>query len=558
MNRRALAAWLANLILLAALFAIVGWPLTATVLESSGIAISPSSLPPGELLLPPADEAAQLANRPWNLAKNSLALVGLTEAIAMPLGILLAVILVRTRVWGRRLWLGILAALLFVPMPLHATAWLGAIGNAGRSQAIGAVPILVGIPGAAFVHAVAAIPWIVFLVGIGLRHVERGLEESARLDLPLWRVLWSITLRRSLGAIVAALLAVAVLTAGDMTVTDLLQVRTYSEEVYIQSQLGDGPLAAARVALPPLVVLMPLLLGCGWWLTRFDPARVASAQSRIERWELGAWRFPVSLFAGGVVGGLLGIPLYALCWRAGRVADPSSPLAAPLHWSVSGLAGTLKGAWVDVTMASYLMPSPLLSSVAWGTAAATVVTILAWIMAWKARDRGTWQAIIGTCVALLLAAPGPITGMALQLAYRDAAIVERRSLIYDTPVIVVLALTARALPYAVLIFWPPLRAIPTAFLEGARVDGYRTWKVAVPLSRGAIATAWGVAFVLAFGELPASNIVSPPAVQTLPIFVWRLLHTGVESHLAGVGLILLLIFGAVSLLSARPLERLLE
>jgi iron(III) transport system permease protein len=67
-----------------------------------------------------------------------------------------------------------------------------------------------------------------------------------------------------------------------------------------------------------------------------------------------------------------------------------------------------------------------------------------------------------------------------------------------------------------------------------------------------------VAFVLAFGELPATNIVSPPAVQTLPIFVWRLLHTGVESHLAGVGLILLVIFGTVSLLSARPLERLME
>jgi iron(III) transport system permease protein len=558
MNWRAVEAWLANSALLTALILVVGWPLTATVLESAGIAVSPSILPPGELLFPPADEAAQIAKRPWHLAKNSLALVGLTELIAMPMGILLAVILVRTNAWGRRLWLGVLAALLFVPMPLHATAWLGAIGNAGRSQAIGAVPILVGIPGAAFVHAVAAIPWIVFLVGIGVRHVEGDLEESARIDLPLWRVLWTITLRRSLGAIVAASLAVAVLTAGDMTVTDLLQVRTYSEEVYIQSQLGDGPLAAAQVALPPLAVLMPLLLGCVLWLTSFDPARVASPQSRAGRWTLSAWKWPVGLFAGGVVGGLLGIPLYALCWRAGRVADPSSPLGSPLHWSLGGLVGTLKGAWVDVTMASYLMPSPLLSSVAWGSAAATVVTILAWSMAWKARNRGIWQAIIGTCVALLLAAPGPITGMALQLAYRDAVIVERRSLIYDTPVIVVLALTARTLPYAVLILWPPLRAIPRAFLEGARIDGYQPWKVAIPLSRGATATTWGVAFVLAFGELPATNIVSPPAVQTLPIFVWRLLHTGVESHLAGVGLILLVIFGTVSLLSARPLERLME
>jgi iron(III) transport system permease protein len=94
------------------------------------------------------------------------------------------------------------------------------------------------------------------------------------------------------------------------------------------------------------------------------------------------------------------------------------------------------------------------------------------------------------------------------------------------------------------------------------VDGYGPWgvarRVAIPLSKGPIATAWGVSFVLAFGELPATNIVCPPAVTTLPIFVWRLLHTGVESHLAGVGLILLVIFGAVSLVAARPLERMLE
>ena len=30
----------------------------------------------------------------------------------------------------------------FVPLPLHATAWLGALGNAGRAQAFGIRPII--------------------------------------------------------------------------------------------------------------------------------------------------------------------------------------------------------------------------------------------------------------------------------------------------------------------------------------------------------------------------------------------------------------------------------
>ncbi len=51
------------------------------------------------------------------------------------------------------------------------------------------------------------------------------------------------------------------LTAGDMTVTDLLQVRTYAEEAYVQFTLGRGPADAAVVSVPPLLVL-----GVAIWL----------------------------------------------------------------------------------------------------------------------------------------------------------------------------------------------------------------------------------------------------------------------------------------------------
>ena len=179
--------------------------------------------------------------RPARLAIETTGLVLATEALALPLGVLLAVLLFRTDIWGRRGLLAIIALAAFVPMPLHATAWLGALGNAGRMQALGVRPILVGRFGAAVVHALAALPWVVLLAGVGLCAVEPELEESALLDFGPWRVLTRITLRRAIGAIAAAALAVAVLTAGDMTVTDLLQVRTYAEEAYVQFILGRGP-----------------------------------------------------------------------------------------------------------------------------------------------------------------------------------------------------------------------------------------------------------------------------------------------------------------------------
>ncbi len=106
--------------------------------------------------------------------------------------------------------------------------------------------------------------------------------------MPPLSVLTRVSLRRSISTIAAAALAVAVLTAGDMTVTDLLQVRTYAEEAYVQYILGRGPGEAALVALPPLLLLGVLILIVGRWLARSDPARLISSLARPRTWRWGA------------------------------------------------------------------------------------------------------------------------------------------------------------------------------------------------------------------------------------------------------------------------------
>jgi iron(III) transport system permease protein len=523
-------------IVIGALTAILIWPAVAIVREAL---ISSEPVAAGSLFDPLAMTGT--VARPLRLALETLRVVAVTEAIALPAGVVLALLLFRTDLWGRRVLLGLASMSLFVPMPLHATAWLGAIGNAGRSQALGGAPILVGWFGAAFVHAMAAQPWVVLIAGLGMRTVERELEESALLEMPAWRVALAVTVRRSVGAIAGAALAVAVLTAGDMTVTDLLQVRTYAEEVYLQAQLGKGP-AAVMVTLPPLLVLGSLIVVGANLLVRADPARIASTQVRARMWRLEGWRVPLGILVMAVAGGLLSVPIYGLIWRAGRVAG-SAAKGLPPHWSPHGLAGTLVGAWQDVSLPSYLMPSPLVGSVICASLGATVTVILAWLLAWKCRAPGPWRWVTTACVAVSLAAPGPIVGMAFKHAYLSIPF------IHNTATIVIMGYVLRTLPYALIVLWPTLRAIPEEYLESAAVDGRGPWgqirTIALPLSRAAILAAWGVAFVFALGELPATNILLPPGLTTIATLVWALLHTGVESHLAGVGLILLLIFGAV-------------
>jgi iron(III) transport system permease protein len=286
-------------------------------------------------------------------------------------------------------------------------------------------------------------------------------------------------------------------------------------------------------------------------LLRADPARVASTRLRARTWRLGPWRLPLGLGATLGVGGVLAVPIYGLLWRAGRVAGAAAR-GQPPYWSAHGLAGTLSAAWKDVALPSWLMPSPLLATLGLAALGASATAALAWLLAWKARRPGPWRLAAAAAAALALATPGPVAGMALKLAYLP--IPE----IHDTGAIVVLGYVLRTLPYALLVLWPALRALPETYFEAAAVDGYgpvgRTMLVALPLSAGALAAAWGTAFVLALGELPTTNIVLPAGLTTLASLVWGLLHTGVESHLAGVGLILLAFFGLTGFLAALILR----
>jgi iron(III) transport system permease protein len=350
------------------------------------------------------------------------------------------------------------------------------------------------------------------------------------------------------GALAGAALAVAVLTAGDMTVTDLLQVRTYAEEAYVQYQIGHGPHAASAVTLPPLLVLGTLVALLARGLLRADPARLATATAagRGKVWHLGRGRVPLGLLVALITGPLVALPLYSLAWWAGRVGGSAAMGQGP-RWSLAGLAGTLRAAVADAA-------GPLVDSLVWSALGASATVVLAWALAWVSRTPGVWRWVVVATVALTLATPGPVVGMALVLAWIPVPP------LFDSPLMIVLADVLRTLPFALLILWPAIRTIPPEWLHAAAVDGHGPWgqirRVAVPATRDALLAAWGVAFVLALGELPATNLVSPPGTTPLSVLIWGMLHSGVESQLAGVALIMLATIAAAGLLAGWALERL--
>jgi iron(III) transport system permease protein len=441
-------------------------------------------------------------------------------------------------------------------LPLQALAWLGSFGNLGRPQALGSAPILVGLFGAAFVHAMAALPWVVLIVGVGLLMVEPELEEAALLvDRPL-RVFVRVSLRRAVSAIAAAAVALAVLTAADMTVTDLIPLRTYAEECYTLAQLGLEPGRLAVRATLPQAVLLGICLGVvGARLVRMDPRRLALTTVAHRAWPLGRWRWPAFGVVLALVVFMAGLPLYGLVWRAGRVGVGITP-GQGASWSIEGLVGTLVRAWGDLQPGDLPWPRTyLVGSLVWCGLAAMLAVVLAWALVWLSRGDWRWRVVTLAVVVLTLATPGPIIGLALKLAY------VRVNWLNRTPGLLVAAYIVRGLPYAALFLWPVVAKLPQEWFDAAAVFGHtplsQAVRLGVPLTRGAILVAWLLVFALSLGELAAAYFVRAPGYDPLTILVWGMMHMGVESRLAGIGLILLAISGAVAGLAlycfeARP------
>ena len=228
------------------LLAIIGWPAIATVREAT-VAWSDRSGTQGPAggSLDPTGSAELLRDTGTTGAAASTGDRDRRPGCrysrsGSPLGVVVALFLFRTDVWGRRPLLALIGLSAFVPLPLACDRLAGRAGERRPRQAFGVRPILIGHFGAAVVHALATLPWVVLIVGVGFARSSPNWKSRRCSTYGPVGVLLKVTLRRAWGAIAAAALAVAVLTAGDMTVTDLLQIRTYAEEAYLQYSLGRG------------------------------------------------------------------------------------------------------------------------------------------------------------------------------------------------------------------------------------------------------------------------------------------------------------------------------
>ena len=477
------------------------------------------------------------------LLQNTLLLAAATCAVSVPLGVCLAWLLQRTDLPGRQAGKRLLTLLLFVPLYLQVAAWQAGFGLQGwHTLARAETPWLDGWTGAIWIHAMAAVPWVVLIVGAAFRLVEPELEEQALLDGSPRQVFFRVTLPAVGPAIAAATLWVAVTTAGEMTVTDLLGIRTYAEEVYTQIAIGQGPRAASLGLVPGIAGVATILTLGMIFAARLSPWGRPWTARPCRIFPTGRWRLPLALVAAAMVLILAGVPLGNLLAKAGVLVEQTAT-GRERTWSAAKCL-------TMVASAPWRCPREIGWSLLIGGLSATAAVAAAFPLAWLAR-RGHWRAVPAMLTAAIcLAVPGPLVGLAI-IGLLDRPELPPLVYLYDHSILAPwLALTIRSLPAAILVLGHALRTLPQDMLDNAAIDGAGPialiMRIALPERRAAIALAWLVALAVALADLATSILVVPPGVTTLSIHVFGLLHYGVEDRVAGICLAMVALFAFVA------------
>lgn len=478
---------------------------------------------PGVLLLETVVEDGSLDLEPWRNVLGDLdrwavllgntGIVLLTAAtVSLPAALVLAVLIFRTDLPLRGLWMSLLV--LAAAFPLYiihaaAVAITGITGARGSRLAVG------------LIHGVAHLPLLALVLGIVLRSVRRDLEESALLEgSSALGVLARVTLRRAAGGLAVALVLLCLLVTTDHTVSDLLQVRTFAEEVNTQFALEGRPDEPTLVSLPWALLLGGLLFALrGWFLGSTPlPAWRAPFCDGAPVFRLGAWRAPAALLVLLSVLSLILVPVALLLSRL------ESPLRL-LHFAH--------------------VFSPEIGTTVWTSfSAGALCALLGCGLAWCLVRRPRWRPLLAIYVVTVLAFPAPLIGIGIiHLLNRPGL----PAMLLDSPFVLVLAYTVRFLPVAMILMVPAVRALPREVETAARLDGasgLRTyWQIVSPLCARAMGLSLFVVAILSLGELSCSQLVAPPGYTTVSVRFFSLVHYGLDEDWAALCLFSVLAIG---------------
>lgn len=442
------------------------------------------------------------------LLLNSTIVCGVAVGVALTIGGVLGLLLMRTNLPGRMVLLAVTLFGACMPPYVITVFVLTFIPPGWFQQDDLAWTVRYFATGT--LYGLTYIPLATLLIGAAARAVDRDIEEQALLDASAFAVVRRVTLPLIRGALGATGLLIVLLVATDITISDVLLARTFAEECFTQFQIDRQRAGPLLTGLPVLLVLAVALLMAQARLRIAGGSTPWHAVTTPRIFALRRWRVVLGV---GVVLSIMvaaAVPLIGLC----------SKLTA--------------GAVATAAIGAALVRSTILA-----VTAAVIVVVPGLGLAWIAARGAWWRRFLVTGgVMLLLALPGPVVGISLiGLLNRPGPL----GWVYDHATVVVLAYVVRFLPIGILLLIPAMARTPVELEWAARVDGC-DWlgvhrHVRWPAARREAAVVALVVMILCFGEISSTVLVVPPGSETAAVRAFTLMHFGVYGDLAALTLL---------------------
>lgn len=465
--------------------------------------------------------------------------------IALPLGGLIAWVCSGKGLISRALLITIVA-LLLVPMFVHVSGWDAAFGKLGWLTSTSGqvlVPLASGWAAASWVHGLAAAPQVALILLIGLQTGNRAYEEQALLDTTSAGVFWNVTLPRVAPLLILCLIWNIVFCAREIAVTDLYQIGTLAEQIYLGYSLGinavGGNWSADQLAAAGNIGT-GLTIGTVGWLacvSLFLFIRLTALEFT------GDQILPQRYSSAGLKRNLIGILILfvLVCVPVGNVLLRASFFVVPIDgvptqgYSINQLFSAIAGSAFDYR-------SEFVWSLLIAFCSTTLILFFATLFGFAARRSELSQFVLALSMAITCALPGPTIGTMIAELFSNLKSGTIFHWIYNYTITAsVLANFVFCWPVGALVAWFVFRKVPEDSLESANVDGAgwvaRLSRFGLTENRRALIGCWFVTFALSFGELSASQIVRPAGMDTVPRKMLGDLHAGVNEMTAGITIV---------------------
>lgn len=496
---------------------------------------------------------------------GTLLVSGGAAAMALVVGAPLSLLLYRSDLPGRRLFVALFTLPFAVPPFIWGMGWVALAnpkaGYLGRLVGPGVVNIY-GYPGMAFVLGSAGLPLVLFAASAALSRIDNSLYEAARVSgASALRAAMQSLFPLTWPSLASGGLLVFLASASAFGVPYMLGVTasppkgTLTTRIYAQVLMGgDDQLGRALVLSAVLLALATLVMLANGLVGRAGRVPLALGKGmRAQPLQLGRARTPLTLAVGLLAFVVVLAPLGAVLWTSVQ-----RTYGAPLAFESLTLAH-----WGEILLSSRTLGAAR-NSIALATVAGVVICALGLVIALARKQYARAGRVVELLVLWPYAIPGTVLAMGLLIAYSQHwrfIVGGQLALVLALGSTTWMLLVAYAAKYLalgsrnVVESWTQLdNSLP----ESARVFGatpLRAFRDAVlPLLTPALATAFVLSFLLCATELTMSVLLVPAGTEVLGTLLFEL-QTYADPASASVlacAFVALVIGGLAAL---RPLQR---